>query len=164
MAVASRANANTASTSAQPTSASLTPTSRRATSSTRYSDRWLTSDVTVIPIQRCSTRSTVRARNLTVASSQPVTGPRPRIRRNRVAIRPASSPNRRACSALRSSSVNTTTAATSPAMPSRAATTRPPVLPPWRATRAKASTGMPSLMKLFHTPETSTAVVDRDRE
>jgi hypothetical protein len=23
---------------------------------------------------------------------------------------------------------------------------------------------MPSLMKLFHTPETSTAVVDRDRE
>jgi hypothetical protein len=106
----------------------------------------------------------VRARNLTVASSQPVTGPRLRTRRSRVAIRPASSPNRRACSALRNMSANTTTAATSPAMPSRAAMTRPPVLPPWRATRARARTGMASLMKLFHTPETSTAVVDRDRE
>jgi hypothetical protein len=44
--------------------------------STRYSDRWLTSDVTVIDRQRLSTRSRARAWNLTVASSQPDTGDR----------------------------------------------------------------------------------------
>ena len=38
------------------------------------SDRWLTSEVTVIMTQWCSTRSRVRARNLTVGSSQPATG------------------------------------------------------------------------------------------
>jgi hypothetical protein len=118
----------------------------------------------VIATQRCSTRPMVRARNLTVASSQPATGGRRTSRSSLEAIRPASSPKRRACSSLRSSSANTTIAATSPAMPSRAAMTRRPVAPPWRATRARASTGMPSLMKLFHTPETSTAVVERDRE
>ena len=119
----------------------------------------------MIATQRCPTRSTVRARNLTVASSQPATGgrrsspPAAGRRPGRPAARtgaPASS--------LRNISANTTIAATRPAMPSRAATTRPPVAPPWRATRARASTGMPSLMKLFHTPETSTAVVVRDRE
>src|SRR4029453_1939348 len=35
------------------------PTSRRATTSTAYSDRWLTSEVTVIEIQRWATRSPV---------------------------------------------------------------------------------------------------------
>jgi hypothetical protein len=164
MAVTSRAKANTAKTSAQPTSASLTPTSRRATSSTAYSDRWLTSDHTVIEIHRWATRSMVRLRNFTVATSQPDTGPRPMIRRSRVATRPASNPNRRAWSSLRSISANTTIAVTSPAMPTTAASTRPPPAPPCSSTRARASTGMPSLMKLFHTPETSTAVVVRDRE
>ena len=118
----------------------------------------------MIGTQRCSTRPMVRARNLTVASSQPATGGRRTHPSSRVATRPASSPNRRAWSSLRSISANTTTAATSPAMPSTAATTRPPVARPWSATRARARTGMPSLMKLFQTPETSTAVVVRDRE
>ena len=134
------------------------------TSNTRYSDRWLTSEVTVIATQRRWTRPTVRVRNLTVASSQPATGGRRTSPNSRVATRPASSPNRRACSSLRSISANTTIAAARPAMPSRAAMTRPPVAPPWRATRARASTGRPSLMKLFQTPETSTAVVVLDRE
>src|SRR5215211_9411116 len=130
MAVASRAKANTASTSAQPTSASLTPTSRNTTSTTTYSDRWLTNDHSVTATQRCSTRPMVRERNLTVANSQPATGGRPT---SLEATRPASNPNRRAWSSLRNNSANTTIAATSPAMPSRAATTRPPVAPPWRA-------------------------------
>ena len=56
------------------------------------------------------------------------------------------------------------TAATKPASPNSAAETRPPPAPPWRATSASASTGNPSLMKLFHTPETSTAVVVLERE
>ena len=63
----SRAKANTARTRPSPP-ALLDPTSRRATSSTAYSDRWLTSDHTVIEIHRWETRSMVRLRNLTVAS------------------------------------------------------------------------------------------------
>ena len=106
----------------------------------------------------------VRLRNLTVASSQPVAGPRRTRPSSRVATRAASNPNRRAWSSLRSSSAKITIAVTSPAMPTRAASTRPPPAPPCNSTRARASTGMPSLMKLFHTPETSTAVVVRDRE
>ena len=77
---------------------------------------------------------------------------------SRVATRPASSPNRRAWSSLRSMSAKMTMAATSPAMPTRAARIGPAPASP------RASTGMASLMKLFHTPETSTAVVVRDRE
>ena len=106
----------------------------------------------------------VRPRNLTVANSQPATGGRLTSRSTREATRPASNPKRRAPSSLRSMRANTTIAAASPPMPARAAMTRPPPALPWRATRAKASTGRPSLMKLFQTPETSTAVVVLDRE
>jgi hypothetical protein len=164
IAVASSANANTASACAQPTSSSLTPTWRRVTSSTRNSDRWLTRAAAVIATQRCSTRSRVRVRNLTVASSQPATGGRRTSRSSREATRPACTPNRRACSSLRSISANTTTAATSPAMPSSAARTRPPPAPPPSRTSARARTGRPSLAKLFQTPDTSTATVALDRE
>jgi hypothetical protein len=55
-------------------------------------------------------------------------------------------------------------AATSPAMPSRAAVIRPAPALPWRATRASARMGMASLAKVFQTPETSTAMVVRPRE
>ena len=162
--MASRAKANTASTWAQETSASLTPTARRVTSSTAYSDRWLTRVAAVIGTQPPSSSSRVRVRNLTVASSQPRTGGRPTSPSSREATRPAHSPNRSANCSLRSSNANTTTAPTSPAIPSSAATTRPPLALPCKATRASASTGSPSLTKLFHTPETSTATEALDRE
>jgi hypothetical protein len=164
MAVARRANANTARTSAQPTSASETPTWRRETSSTAYSDTWLTRDVTVIGTQPCSSRSMVRVRNFTVASSQPCTGGRRTSRSAQEAAAPASSPTRRATCSLRSIRAKITTAAIRAAIPSRAAVTRPPPALPWSATSASASTGMPSLMKVFQTPDTSTAMVVRDRE
>jgi hypothetical protein len=99
-----------------------------------------------------------------VANSQPATGGRPTSPSSREATRPAHTPNRWAISWLRSMRPNTTMAAASPPRPASAAITRPLVTLPYRATRASASTGMPSLMKLFHTPETSTAVVVRDRE
>ncbi len=106
----------------------------------------------------------MRARNLVVASSQPATGGRLTSPSSREATRPASSPNRRAISWLRSSSTNTTIATTSAAIPATAAVIRPPPAPPCKSTSARASTGSPSLTKLFHTPETSTAVVVLDRE
>jgi hypothetical protein len=164
IAVASRAKANTARTWAQEASASLTPTARRQTSSTPYSDRWLTRVAAVIGIQPCSSRSRVRVRNLTVASSQPCTGGRPTSPSSREATPPAHRPNRSASCSRRSNKAKTTMAATSPAMPSSASMTRVPEAPPWRATRARASTGRPSLAKLFHTPDTSTATEARERE
>src|SRR4029450_6123398 len=72
------------------------PTSRRATTSTAYSDRWLTSEVTVIEIQRWATRSTLRVVELDRGQLPTRHRPRPTSRRSRVATRPASSPNRRA--------------------------------------------------------------------
>jgi hypothetical protein len=101
----------------------------------------------------------VRARNLTVATSHPATGGRHSNPSSREATRPAHSPNQRASSSLRRRRAKTTIAPTSPAIPTNPATTRPPAAPPCRASRARASTGRPSLAKLFHTPETSTAVV-----
>jgi hypothetical protein len=164
IAVASRAKANTARTWAQETSASLTPTARRHASSTAYSDRWLTRVAAVIGTQPCSSRSRVRVRNLTVANSHPCTGGRRTSRSSREATRPARSPNRSASCSLSSSKAKTTMAATSPAMPSSASMIRVPEAPPWRATRARARMGRPSLAKLFHTPETSTATEARERE
>ena len=106
----------------------------------------------------------MRLRNFTVAISQPWTGGR-RIRASsREATRPAVTPTFSAIRSLRSMSANTTMAATSPAMPTRAAVSRPALALPWRATRARASTGMASLAKAFQTPETSTAMVVRERE
>ena len=55
-------------------------------------------------------------------------------------------------------------AATSVAMPARARVTRAPEALPCRASRARASTGRPSLAKVFQTPETSTATEIRDPE
>jgi hypothetical protein len=106
----------------------------------------------------------VRVRNFTVASSQPATGGCPTSPSSREATCPAHNPKRSANRWLRNSSVKTTTAATSPAVPTSAALTRRGEALPSKATRARANTGSPSLTKAFHTPETSMAVVDRDRE
>ncbi len=77
---------------------------------------------------------------------------------------PASTPTRLATCSLRSTRANTTIAAARPPMPARASVTRLPLALPCSATSARASTGMPSLAKAFHMPETSTAVVVRERE
>src|SRR5664279_4187730 len=71
IAVISLAKEKTASTSAQPTSLLDTPTARSDISSTRYSERWLTIVASVSQYQRARRSRIVRARNLTVASSQP---------------------------------------------------------------------------------------------
>jgi len=49
-------------------------------------------------------------------------------------------------------------------MPNRPAVTRAPLALPCMASRARASTGSPSLAKLFQSPETITESVLLDRE
>ena len=73
-------------------------------------------------------------------------------------------PIRAAPSRLRSSRPSRTTAATRAATPSAPAITRPVVGVEEKASRTRASTGSPSLAKLFHSPETSSDTDVRDRE
>src|SRR4030095_15468164 len=88
IAVSSRANEKTTSTSIQLTSELDTPTSRKDKSSTKYSDRWLTSVARVIQCQRARRSRIVLDRNLEVAWSHPVTGGRPKGRITAGGVRP----------------------------------------------------------------------------
>jgi hypothetical protein len=81
----------------------------------------------------------------------------------REATQLASTPNRRASSWLRSSSANTTIAATSPAIPATAATTRPPDAP-LQGDQRQRQDRQAELGEAVPHPETSTATVVRDRE
>ena len=73
-------------------------------------------------------------------------------------------PTRAANASLRSTSAKHATAATNATSPSSAATVRPASASPWMASSANARIGMPSLMRLFQIPLTTTDSVVRDRE
>ena len=105
-----------------------------------------------------------RERNLTTARSQPVAGPFRNTDRSRVAIRWLTRPTWRANGSPRRMRVKITMAATSPASPASAASELPAPVSPWKASTASATTGVPSLTKLFQMPVTSTESVDRDFE
>ena len=111
--------------------------------------------------QRARRSRIVRARNLTVASSQPCTGGRRISRSSADAAAPATSPKRRAPASLCSIRANTTIAAIRPAIP---AITRPLLGLPCSDTNANARTGSPSLAKLFQMPDNSSDTVARDCE
>ena len=99
-AVMRRTKAKTARAWIQLTSSLETPMSRRVTRSTRKSEKWPTSDVTVRRIQAPRTMPMMRLRKRSVATSQPWAGPLWSTRRRGPAIRAARTPARWAKSSL----------------------------------------------------------------
>ncbi len=115
----------------------------------------------MIPCQRRRSSPTVRLRNPTVASPKSVVAGRRTRRRSGLMILAPISPTRRASRELDSTRPSTAIATASAASPIRAAVMRAGLTLPSSTRRPRAITGIPSLTKLFHTPETMVLSANR---
>ena len=152
-----RTKAKAASALAVLTSSSETPTLRSATSSTRNSDRWLTTVVSVIHTQRPVRRPMICSRKATARSSHRRGGRAARGRIAKPATAEASEPMRRASASLRSSRAKMHDGGHEHEEADDGGAGRPAPGLPVRASRASARIGRPSFTKLFQTPDTTLA-------
>ena len=155
-AVSSRPNANTPSTCAQFTSASDTPIERSASSSTRYSERWLTIVVLVSQNQRSTRKSIVFRRNRTADSPQSNVRERRNRRATHVAARPRPDPIALANRFFHIRSPNSTTAAARITIPTIEAPTSDPLARWVTMINSSAIAGSASFAKMFRTEVTAT--------
>ena len=149
IAVASRTNANTASTSAQLTTLSGVPVNRTDASSTRNTDSWLTSSAAARNQPRVRSSPTTRPRNRTADGPHPGGAVFPTSRRSAPTTRPATSPRRRADDSLRSASASTANVARKVTNPNRAAGNSSPVAWPVAHSTPSDTGGSSSLNDMF---------------
>jgi hypothetical protein len=155
-AVSNRANANTPSTCAQLTSASDTPTNRSASTSTRYSERWLMIVVLVSQSQRSTRKSIVFRRNRTAASPQSNVRERRSSLATHVAARPSPDPIALANRFFHITRPNSTTAPIRMRTPTIEAPISDPLARCVTMIKIRAIAGSASFAKMFRTEVTAT--------